>query len=214
MPRSSSRVPRTGRQIPSSSPPKQAPAPGDAEPDVAAPTRRRTHARSNRPRAGLRKQRTAPSRVLVHASLPARRRPRHPGGEFAARGAAGAAVDEPDGSTPDGVQRCNFGTRTVRLTSLRGDETSVWEATLTGRVAVSEHPGSPHLLDQSKLYAGLELKRFPLGADVEADAAATDPCWSQPPPHCAECFPAHWGDQAHDARARTRRRAQTQSLSR
>jgi acyl-homoserine lactone acylase PvdQ len=83
--------------------------------------------------------------------------------------------DEPDAVDPDGVQRCNFGTRTVRLTSLHGDETTVWSVTLTGQLPASEHPGSPHLLDQSELYAGLELKRFPLTrADVEADAAATD----------------------------------------
>jgi acyl-homoserine-lactone acylase len=76
----------------------------------------------------------------------------------------------------DGVERCNFGTRTLRFTELSTDGVTVESVTVTGQLPASEHPESPHLLDQSELYARLELKRFPLArSEVEARRESRGP---------------------------------------
>jgi acyl-homoserine-lactone acylase len=74
----------------------------------------------------------------------------------------------------DGVERCNFGSRVLRLTELGPDVVSVRSISLTGQMPAGEHPGSPHVLDQSTLYARLQLKQLPLTrTDVLADSHET-----------------------------------------
>jgi len=83
--------------------------------------------------------------------------------------------DVPDVMDDDGIERSNFGSRTLRFTELRRDAVTVRSLTITGQVPASEHPESPHLLDQSTLYARLEFKQFPLTlAEVTADAREED----------------------------------------
>jgi acyl-homoserine-lactone acylase len=62
----------------------------------------------------------------------------------------------------DGVERCNFGSRVLRLTELTKQGASVWSLSLTGQGPAAEHPGCPHVRDQSMLYHMLTLKRLPL----------------------------------------------------
>ena len=101
-----------------------------------------------------------------------------PGGANALRALLGAWRgwwDVPEEVDSDGVQRVNFGSRTLRFSELGPQGTSVRSVTITGQIPAGEHPGSPHVTDQSELYARLELKHFPIERDeVEADARATD----------------------------------------
>lgn len=75
----------------------------------------------------------------------------------------------------DGVQRCNFGSRTPRLTQLKGEEISVWSVTFPGQLLAAEHAGSRHVTDQVGLYAALEMKLFPLERpDIELASREDD----------------------------------------
>jgi acyl-homoserine lactone acylase PvdQ len=83
--------------------------------------------------------------------------------------------DVPDVLDDDGIERGNFGSRTLRFTEFGRDGVTVRSLTITGQVPASEHPESPHVLDQSRLYARLEFKQFPLTlAEVTADAREGD----------------------------------------
>jgi acyl-homoserine-lactone acylase len=76
----------------------------------------------------------------------------------------------------DGIERCNFGSRTLRLTEIGPDRVRVRSLSLTGQMPAAEHaPDSPHALDQSLLYAQLSFKDVPLELDeIEAQARAED----------------------------------------
>jgi acyl-homoserine-lactone acylase len=72
----------------------------------------------------------------------------------------------------DGTERCDFGTRHVRLTRLTPDGVEVHSVSVTGQFPLHEHPGSRHGTDQTELYASLRLKRVPLSPEeIEAEAA-------------------------------------------
>jgi len=78
-----------------------------------------------------------------------------------------------DNLEPDGTERCDFGTRHVRLTRLTPDGVEVQSISVAGQSPLHEHPGSPHATDQTELYAGLRLKRVPLTPE-EIEAESTD----------------------------------------
>lgn len=83
--------------------------------------------------------------------------------------------DVADQLDDDAVERCNFGSRVLRLTELGAGSVSVWSVSLTGQMPASEHPDSPHVLDQARLYQALKLKPFPLTrAQIRADARTED----------------------------------------
>jgi len=101
-----------------------------------------------------------------------------PGGCSALRALAGmwrGWWDEDDLLDSDGIERCDFGSRTLRLTELGPDGASVRSLSITGQVPAYEHPNSPHVLDQARLYSQLELKRLPLTREeIEAGARTED----------------------------------------
>jgi acyl-homoserine-lactone acylase len=75
----------------------------------------------------------------------------------------------------DGIERCNFGSRTLRLTRIAADGVATFSVAITGQVPANEHPGSPHHRDQSDLYAQRRLKKLPLTpSEYEAEARSAD----------------------------------------
>lgn len=90
-------------------------------------------------------------------------------------GTWGGWWDVGDDFGPDGVTRCNFGSRTLRLTRLGADGVETFSVAITGQVPAAEHPGSPHHRDQSELYAARRLKKLPLEREeYVAEAEASD----------------------------------------
>lgn len=75
------------------------------------------------------------------------------------RGWLGTGDDELDHS---GVERCDCGSRTLRLTVLRPDGVEVWSVSGTGQAATSEEVNSQHIEDQALLYSAYKLKKFAL----------------------------------------------------
>jgi acyl-homoserine-lactone acylase len=79
---------------------------------------------------------------------------------------------EPDEIDPDGVERGNFGSRTMRLTQLGEHGARVWSMAAWGQVPMDDAPDSPHGLDQLELYAAQRLKPLPLTLDEVRESAA------------------------------------------
>jgi acyl-homoserine lactone acylase PvdQ len=84
--------------------------------------------------------------------------------------------DVDDVLDPDGIERCNFGSRTLRLTEIGPERVRVRSLSLTGQMPAAEHaPDSPHALDQARLYAQLSFKDVPLDLEeIEAQAREED----------------------------------------
>ena len=84
----------------------------------------------------------------------------------------------------DGTERCDFGTRHVRLTRLSPDGVEVYSVSVTGQFPLAEHPGSRHGTDQTELYARRELKRVPLTlSDIQSELAESTDKGSNYEPH-------------------------------
>jgi acyl-homoserine-lactone acylase len=76
----------------------------------------------------------------------------------------------------DGVERVDFGSRTIRLTRLAAEGVDAYSLTVSGQTPAHEHTNSPHRFDQAALYAQLRLKRLPLTLEqVEADTPVNAP---------------------------------------
>jgi hypothetical protein len=72
----------------------------------------------------------------------------------------------------DGIEWCNFGSRTLRLNELSADGTlRVDSVVVTGQGPAVEHPGSPHSLDQLELFGESRMKRLPVTRDEVAAAS-------------------------------------------
>ena len=84
-------------------------------------------------------------------------------------------MGEGDEIDEDGIQRCNFASRTLRLYEVSREAIRVQSVTVTGQGPACEHQGSPHNEDQARLYSDLRLKQLPLTFDeVKAASCPSD----------------------------------------
>jgi acyl-homoserine lactone acylase PvdQ len=75
----------------------------------------------------------------------------------------------------DGRERCLHGSRAMRLTRLAPDGVHLETIMACGQASPPDDPDSPHVLDQSELFARMEMKVVPFArAEIEARARASD----------------------------------------